>query len=120
MTNLKNVNFMSQSKFDTLTKTADDELYAVSQSVAGMPDYSAGVSVTSGGTVPFDGYIKLLGNTNTNPSLFLDGVIAIGGYGGQGNNFCGSAMCYKGQKITTNVPVGSIKSITCYPFRGVN
>lgn len=43
MANLKNINFMSQSKFNTLTETADDELYAVSQSVVGMPDYSAGV-----------------------------------------------------------------------------
>ncbi len=116
---LTNINLLSKDQYDAIESPATDELWAVECVVAGMPDHSAGVSVTSGGTVPFDGYIELIGNTNSNPSLFLDGDIAIGGFGGSNNNFCGSALCYKGQAITTNCPVGSIKSITCYPFKGV-
>jgi hypothetical protein len=59
MANLKNINFMSQSKFDEV-ETYDDEIYAVDyKQQREIPDYTAGTKITATGnyTAPSDGVL---------------------------------------------------------------
>lgn len=59
MTNLKNINFMSADSFNSLSITADDNLYAV-QSTSFIPDYSSAVAISGGSyTPPKDGIIQM-------------------------------------------------------------
>lgn len=95
MANLKNINFMGKTKFDTLTETADDELYAVNQSVAGMPDYSAGVGKNANVTYTAekDGFVFWQAFNTTNGVFYVNGAVH-GQAIGKVNNWadCNSVM----------------------------
>lgn len=45
MANLKNINFMGKERFDELTETSLDELYAVKQSVTGAADWDNAIDI---------------------------------------------------------------------------
>lgn len=59
MTNLTNINFMSQANFDTVTTTNDDELYAVEAAGFGFPSdnyINLSIAAETEYTAPANGY----------------------------------------------------------------
>ena len=75
MANLKNINFMDKERFDELTETSLDELYAVESSeIITFPDYSAAVSISGGSyTAPSNGIIKM-GYLSAGDNTYSGGV----------------------------------------------
>lgn len=89
MANLKNINIMNATQYDSLSSKSDDELYYVNvatdptfQSIiaaGGVPDYNAGTTLSNATeyTFPTNGYLymRLYDPSNgTNASFTIDGV----------------------------------------------
>ena len=121
MATLKNINFMSQSRFNGLSSVSQDELYAVEYSI--MPNYSAGVSKTTSAntawTAPSDGWVsvwKQVPNTSTNYYVYVNNQVV--GYGISIEAQSGLSTVFpvsKGDSIKYNI---NVNSAIFYPCKG--
>lgn len=127
MANLKNINFMSKERFDELTETSLDELYAVKQSVAGMPDYSAGIAISSGYEATENGWVisniySDWGTSSANGRLLINGVVVSANYHSAGDSGKGHINVFivpisKGDVVTYT---SNVSNVVFYPVKGAN
>ena len=115
MANLKNINFMSQDRFESLGEYNDDELYAVEAvEKATMPDYTAGVSFSSGATVAYDGWIVFISTSGggfQNHSVTVDGVSVYSSTSLDGSKWCGILPVRTGNIVAYS----GMSSVKLYP-----
>lgn len=115
MANLKNINFMSQERFENLEEYNEDELYAVvSVEKATMPDYTAGVSFSSGATVAYDGWIVFNsagGGGFQSPTVTVDGVSIYSATNLDGSKWCGILPVRAGSVVS----YGAMSAVKIYP-----
>lgn len=128
---LKNVNFMSKSIFDSIEETKLDEIYAVEvsgdtqfkQMVAswGIPDYSAGIAISSGYVAQANGFVVLLSSGSGDDAMSkisVNGVLVsmTTTRAAYNQETSASAFVKKGDKIT--VSYNKFLSFTFYPLMG--
>lgn len=117
MSELKNINFMSRSRFNGLSNVAQDELYAVEKYYD--PDYSAPVSVAASTsyTVPADGVIlvAVAHNDQINNNLSINGIsvynVTMNGKNASGVLQPTNYIVKPGDVVLAN------RTLTFYPFK---
>lgn len=104
------------------TKTDQTDFNALAAKVpalgaAGLPNFSAGVSISSGATLPIDALVVITGNPGNYgvTQLFIDGVeVYCGGVSENSpRHKAGNVIARKGSVITTG---GYVSSLTYYPL----
>lgn len=121
MATLKNINFMSQSRFNALGSLSQEELYAVEFSI--MPNYSAGVSKTTAAnttwTAPSDGWVsvwKQVPNKSTQYFVYVNNQVVCMGISIEAQSGMSAVFpVSKGDSIKYNI---DINSAIFYPCKG--
>ena len=100
MVALKNINFMSQERYDSI-ESSDEELYAVEVNIMTPPDYANKVEITSGYIAPNNGYIVAHNRSgDVNLRLYVEGLELGGAQTAHGGACAAFATVAKGNTIT--------------------
>jgi hypothetical protein len=121
---LKNVNFMSQSKYDSI-EPSDEELYAIEtskfeQSIRDgiMPDYNTAVTIpTSSTSAPYNCWVEVgVTSANKTAKLYINGrEIAVGQGRDDSHDSWYTGYVPKGIKIYQS---GSFQRAVYYKLKG--
>lgn len=123
MAMLKNVNFMSEERYDSITP-ADDELYAVNIMLVGFPDYANSISTTEAEyTCPDNGwlYVQMMGisEANTWGYAYINGA-EVGCVQSKASRSLGDSSMFipvlKGDVLTFDGNINTGLTKIFYPF----
>ena len=112
--NLINAGRIEEKLANYLSKNNKDEIISW-----GMPDYSAGVTLTIPYTAPCNGYVLFSQQSNSASQIKIDGALVGSTAGGAGAQFYFMRPICKGQQITSNNTGGGF-GITFFPLKGAN
>lgn len=126
---LTNVNLLSKEQYDAIESPATDQLWAVECVVAGMPDYSAGVSVSvntsftpiKDGVIEYKAYVS----TGTNAGFYIkendSSGRVISGFTNAASGYIHQAQqlsVIKGKTYYVYATHATTEYITFYPYKG--